>query len=118
MDWAINIEEVTRENDDYRRVIWTSQQMQVVLMSLLPGENIGMEVHPTVTQFIRIEEGKGIATRGDEKFKIFDGSAVFIPAGMCHDIQNVGKIPLKLYTIYAPPNHPPHRVQHKKPKND
>jgi len=112
---VINIEEKTRDNEAFRVVFDTTDQMQLVFMSLLPGEDIGFEVHPNVTQFIRIEEGTGIAVLNNREYRLDNRSAVFIPAGTWHNIINTGKIPLKLYTIYSPPNHPYDRLELDKP---
>lgn len=110
--FAINIEEDSKRNNNFRMVLWTGDHLQVVLMSLKPGEDIGLEVHPTVDQFIRIEEGQGVTKMGDSKDRlnfarrISDGYAIMVPAGKWHNIINTGDKPLKLYTIYAPPQHP------------
>ena len=81
-------------------------------MSLNVNEDVGLEVHPNVDQFLRIEQGQGIVQMGKSKdnlnfqWRVFDDSAIFIPAGMWHNLINIGNVPLKLYSIYAPPNHP------------
>lgn len=110
--FVININEATKQNNTYRTAIWTGQHLQVTLMSLNPGEDIGLEMHPDVDQFLRIEQGQGIAQMGrgrdNLRFKrnVEDDSAIFIPAGTWHNLTNTGNIPLRLYSIYAPPNHP------------
>lgn len=110
--FVINIEEAARQNKTYRTALWTGNHLQLTLMSINPGEDIGLEVHPHVDQFIRIEQGQGITQMGKTKDNlnfnrmVFDGSAIFVPAGTWHNVTNTGQTPLKLYTIYAPPNHP------------
>lgn len=106
-----NIEKETTANDYFRKVIVTGKNLQLVLMSLLPNEDIGMEVHPDVDQFFRIDDGDGFCEiEGEGKTPIQDGSSIVINAGTRHNII-AGDKGLKLYTIYAPPNHPPDRVQ-------
>lgn len=119
---VIDLEKMTLANRDYRRVVPTGAlREQLVLMSLRPGQEIGMEVHPKVDQFIRIERGTGFAAsrgRSSARHAIGDGSAVMVPAGTYHNIVNTGRVAMKLYTIYAPPNHPPGTIEHLKPAND
>ncbi|NPV06495.1 MAG: cupin domain-containing protein [Anaerolineae bacterium] len=101
-----NIEELTLNNDNFRKVLFTGPKSQLVVMSLEPGENIGMETHPDVDQFIRIEEGEGKAILNGEESKLEDDFAVVIPAGTEHDIVNTSqRKKLKLYTVYSPPEH-------------
>ena len=106
------IEKQTVKNRDFRRVLFTGKHAQLVLMSLLPGEDIGSEVHPHVDQFFRIEEGKArFVLKGREVHLVRSGGAVVVPAGTRHNIFNASKSkPLKMYTIYSPPNHPPGTV--------
>lgn len=104
MTYVNNLEKDTVENDNFRKVLNTTEKSQLVVMSLLPGEDIGEEVHD-VDQFIRIEEGEGKAVLDGEKFDIEDNYAVVIPAGTRHNIINTGESDMKLYTIYTPPNH-------------
>jgi mannose-6-phosphate isomerase-like protein (cupin superfamily) len=110
--FVINIEEAAKQNDYYRTALWTGNHLQLTLMSLKVGEDIGLEVHPHVDQFIRIEDGQGFVKMGDRKDKldlqqkVYDGSAFIIPAGKWHNLINTGNTPLKLYSIYAPPQHP------------
>ena len=110
--FVINIEEATKQNDTFRTALWTGDNLQVTLMSIKPGEDIGLEVHPSGDQFIRIEEGQGIVKMGDSKDKldfqekVYDDYAIMIPAGKWHNVINTGDKPLKLYAIYAPPEHP------------
>lgn len=100
-----NIEEETLENEDYRRVLYTAEHCQLVVMSIPAGEDIGEEVHD-VDQFIRIEEGEGQSILDGVECGLTDGSAVVIPAGVRHNIKNTSSSDaLKLYTLYAPPHH-------------
>lgn len=102
--YVVNIEKATKENDNFRKVLYTAKNSQLVLMTLRPGEDIGEEVH-TLDQFIRVEEGEGKAVLDDVEHKIEDGSAVVIPAGTKHNIINTSDSEMKLYTIYSPPEH-------------
>ncbi len=110
--FVIDIEEATENNNAFRRALWTGPSMQLTLMSLLPGEDIGLEIHPNVDQFVRIEEGKGMLMMGANKDTltlqqpVSDGYAFIIPAGTWHNLINIGQTPLKLYSIYAPSKHP------------
>ncbi|MDW5298776.1 MAG: cupin domain-containing protein [Sedimentibacter sp.] len=116
--FVINIEEATLENNNYRTALWTGNHLQLTLMNINVGEDIGLEVHPDLDQFLRIEEGQGIIEMGDRKdnldFKenVYDDFAFIIPAGKWHNLINIGNTPLKLYSIYAPPQHP-HSTVHK-----
>ena len=101
-----NIEEATLENDNFRKVLYTGTYGQVVLMSLLPKEEIGMEVHEHTDQFFRFERGEGKVVISGEEFHISDGFAVVVPAGAQHNVINTSDDKdLKLYTIYMPPHH-------------
>jgi mannose-6-phosphate isomerase-like protein (cupin superfamily) len=100
-----NIEDLTVNNNDFRRVIYTAQHMQLVLMSLGAGEDIGEEVHEESDQFFRIETGTGEVWMSGVATAIKDGCAIVIPAGVRHNIKNTGRTPLKVYTLYAPPHH-------------
>jgi len=100
-----NIEEATLENEDFRRVLYTSGNLQLVLMILQPGEDIGEEVHSDIDQFFRFEEGEGTVIINDEEYDVEDGSGIIVPAGSKHNIINTGEGALKLYTLYSPPNH-------------
>lgn len=118
-----DIEKLTLENNYFRHVISTTEEMQLVLMCLQPGEDIGMEVHPNVTQFFRVELGEGIAKvnyNGDKRvIEIKDKSFVLVPSGSYHNIINTSDHePLKLYTIYSPPNHPHGKIDEFKPEED
>jgi len=101
-----NIEEITHNNENFRKVLFTSQ-LQLVVMSLKPLEDIGMEIHHDIDQFIRIEQGTGIALLNNKPYKIKSGMAIVIPAGVEHNIMNTShRKTMKLYTIYVPPEHP------------
>jgi len=104
-----NIEKITEGNAYFRRVLFTAKSCQLVAMSLKAGEDIGMEVHPAVDQFFRIESGEGKVIMDGQTSKFGPGTAIIVPAGTEHNV--VAKTAVKLYTIYSPPNHPPDRVQ-------
>lgn len=105
--YADNIEEKTLVNEYFRQVLYTGMHAQLVVMCLQAGEDIGMEVHHTVDQFFRFERGEGKVIINGEEHLVKDGSAVIVPAGAEHNIINTSQTdPLKLYTIYSPPNHP------------
>ena len=99
-----DIEAIAVKNEDFRRVLYTAKNFQLVVMALKPLEEIGAEVH-TLDQFFRVEEGTGEAIVDGARTAIRAGFAVIVPAGANHNIVNNGSVPLKLYTIYAPPNH-------------
>jgi len=101
-----NIEDLTLKNEFFRQVLYTGKYAQLVVMSLLPGEEIGMETHEKVDQFFRIEVGRAKVIMNGEEYVISSGEAAIVPAGVEHNVINVGQEPLKLYTIYSPPNHP------------
>ena len=103
--FSINIEKQTVANNRFRDVIHTTPQLQIALMSLNKGEIIPMEQHQNRTQFIRVESGKAAVTVGDEKLTLSDGDIVVIPADTDHEVRQLGDEPLKLYSIYAPPEH-------------
>lgn len=100
-----NIEQLTTENDLFRKVLYTGQHLQLVLMTLKPGEEIGAEVHEDHDQFFRIEAGKGEVIIDGQRTAVEDDDAVIVPAGARHNVVNTGDEPLKLYTIYGPPEH-------------
>ncbi len=101
-----DIEKDTVDNNDFRKVLYTSKFSQLVLMSLKPGEEIGAEVHDDVDQFFRFEEGEGEVIIDDTTYRVKDGSAVVVPRGARHNVVNTSKnAALKLYTIYSPPEH-------------
>jgi mannose-6-phosphate isomerase-like protein (cupin superfamily) len=101
-----NIEELTLANTNFRQVLYTGKYMQLVVMTLQAGEEIGTEVHETVDQFFRIEEGQAKFVVNGEETEIGEDEVCIVPAGSEHNVINVGEGALKLYTIYAPPNHP------------
>ena len=105
--YVTNIENDTLENEDYRRVLFTGRNTQLVLMTLQPGEEIGREIHEEHDQFIRVESGTGSAILDGEKHHLGGGVAVVIPAGVEHNVINTSsEEPLRLYTLYSPPEHP------------
>ncbi len=115
---VLNIEAYTEGNNNYRTVLWTGNNLQLTLMSIPVGEDIGLELHPNIDQFLRIEEGEGRVMMGDAKDTlnftqmVKADYAVCVPAGKWHNIVNTGDKPLKLYSIYAPAEHP-HGAIHK-----
>ncbi len=105
------IEQATIQNDNYRTTLWTGENLQVTLMSIQPGHDIGLEVHATHDQFLRIEEGQATVYLGATKDSLdiqqaVDGDAVLVPSGAWHNLVNTGPTPLKVYSVYAPPQHP------------
>lgn len=127
MVFVENIEELTLANTDYRRVIFTSDYSQLVLMSIPVGEQIDLEIHPYIDQFFRIEQGQGVLVVGkngkdggkDQTYHFEDRFAIVVPHNTYHRIINTGSVPIKLYTIYSPPNHPKDKVEHiKESKKD
>lgn len=103
--FVANIEELTVGNDDFRRVLYTGKYLQLVLMTLKPGEEIGEEVHEDHDQFFRIESGSGEVSIDGKRTAIKDDDAVIVPAGARHNVINTGDEPLALYTLYGPPDH-------------
>lgn len=101
-----NIERLTLNNNYYRKVLYTTTNMQLVLMSLKPEEEIGFEIHPTTSQFIRVEEGCATAIIEGKRYYLKPNDSIIIPPGASHNVINRGDIELKLYTIYTPPEHP------------
>lgn len=108
--YKINIRQETQDNQDYRRVLYTAKHSQLVVMNIAPGEEIGQEVHE-LDQFIRFEAGAGTAVLGAETQPVQAGDAIVIPAGLNHNVINSSDAPLKLYTVYAPPEHKDQIVQ-------
>jgi len=100
-----DIEDLAEDNRDFRRVLYTGRKMQLVLMALQPGEEIGQEVHAETDQFFRVEKGTGEVVIDGHVTKIKSDVAIVVPAGARHNIRNTGDKPLKLYTLYAPPEH-------------
>lgn len=117
---VINIENATKQNNTFRTALWTGENLQVTLMSIDIGDEIGLEVHTTGDQFIRIEDGDALVQMGDIQDnlsfqkKISADYAIMIPAGKWHNVINIGNRPLKLYAIYAPPQHPKDTVHQTK----
>jgi len=110
-----NIEKKTLENENYREVLFTGPNLQLVLMALEPGDEIGEEIHADHDQFIRFEAGEGEVILEGEPRRVGDGDAVIIPAGVKHNVVNVSSdAKLKLYTLYAPPEHAPGTVHPRK----
>jgi mannose-6-phosphate isomerase-like protein (cupin superfamily) len=114
--WVKNIEEETGANTTFRTALWTGKHSQLTVMSLGAGAEIGLEVHPDVDQFFRLEQGSARVEVGNtrdelsETYEVKDDWAFIVPAGTWHNVINIGDGELKLYTIYSPPNHPPGTV--------
>ncbi|PSL42968.1 mannose-6-phosphate isomerase-like protein (cupin superfamily) [Salsuginibacillus halophilus] len=110
--YVVNIERATEDNENFRAALWTGEHLQLTLMSIEPGDDIGLEIHPDHDQFLRIEAGRGRVEMGPREDQLSyrrnvrDDYAVFVPAGVWHNLTNTGQEPLKLYSIYAPPEHP------------
>ncbi len=110
--FVVNIDEATKQNNNFRTALWTGNHLQLTLMSIKVGEDIGLEIHPKIDQFIRVEEGQGLVKMGDSKDRldfqtnVRNDYVIIIPAGKWHNLINTGNTPLKLYSIYAPPQHP------------
>uniref|UniRef100_UPI002ED4C3BD cupin domain-containing protein n=1 Tax=Caproiciproducens faecalis TaxID=2820301 RepID=UPI002ED4C3BD len=110
--FVINIDQATLQNNYFRRALWTGTHLQLTLMSINVGGEIGLEIHPNVDQFLRIEQGQGLVKMGnrrddlDFQKRVSEGYAIIIPAGTWHNLINTGRVPIKLYSIYAPPQHP------------
>ena len=110
--FVVNIEEITGQNTNFRTALWTGKHLQITLMNINVGESIGLEQHSNLDQFIRIEQGVGIVQMGDTpnnlniERKVNENYAIVIPAGKWHNLTNIGNIPIKLYSIYASPQHP------------
>lgn len=124
LPFATDINKATLFNSNYRAVLWTGERLQVTLMCIPAGGEIGSEIHPDTDQFLRVESGEGMAVMGknkdvfDYQFTVGDGYAIFVPAGIWHNVINTGACPLKLYSIYAPPHHPRGTVQKIKEQAD
>ncbi|MGT2752344.1 cupin domain-containing protein [Streptococcus porcinus] len=124
--YIVNIEDYTKENENYRTTIWTGEKLQVTLMAIQPGDDIGLEVHKGIDQFLRIEEGKGLCQMGDAKDnltfeqEVSDDDVILVPADTWHNVTNIGDEPLKIYSIYAGPDHVPGTIHktHEDAKND
>ena len=113
---TFDLERATRENENYRTVAWSGRYLQVTLMSIPPGGDIGLEVHPETDQFIRLDAGRGRVEMGTAKNRltmkqeVSDGWCVLVPAGTWHNITNIGKEPMQIYAVYAPAHHKPGKI--------
>ena len=117
--YSIDIEARALANDKFREVLYTAKNSQLVVMTLRPGEEIGLEKHEGHDQFIRVEAGEGVAVLDGERHALADGVAVVIPAGTEHNVINTStSAPMRLYTIYSPPEHPPGTVHGTKAEAD
>lgn len=121
--FVINIEKATEENNTFRTALWTGEYLQLTLMSIDVNDDVGLEVHDNLDQFIRVEKGIGFVMMGDSKDKLDfkrrvpEDNVILIPAGKWHNLINIGCEPLKLYSIYAPPEHP-HGTIHRTKEDD
>lgn len=110
--FVVDIEDATKDNNTFRLTLWTGEHLQVTLMSIPVGDSIGLEIHNDTDQFLVIQEGLGLIQMGDEQNnvtyqrRVGEDYAILIPAGKWHNLVNIGNVPLKLYSIYAPPHHP------------
>lgn len=117
--YSVNLEEKTLAGNNFREVLYTTQRSQLVIMTLQPGEEIGLEKHEGHDQFIRVEAGTGVAILDGEKHALEDGVAVVIPAGTEHNVINTSESePMRLYTLYTPPEHPDGTVHATKAEAD
>lgn len=112
LGWVGDIEQTTLDNDNFRTVVYTGEHTQLTVMRLAPGEDIGLEAHTQLDQFLRIEQGQGRAELGriedqlDETHDVGPDWAIIVPAGVWHNVVNTGDEELKLYSLYSPPEHP------------
>ena len=117
--YSVDIEKATLQNEFFRQVLFTGKHMQLVVMTLKPGEDIGKEVHDHVDQFIRVEAGTGESVMDGKKTALSDGMSIVIPAGAEHNVTNTSSAePLRLYTLYSPPNHPDGTIHKTKAEAD
>ncbi len=122
--FVVNIEMATLENPFFRRAIWTGEHLQLTLMCIPPRGEIGLEMHPDLDQFLRLEQGQGRVMMGETRdclnFQRYVSAnyAIIIPAGTWHNLVNTGNEPIKLYSIYAPPQHPPGTIHCTKADSD
>jgi mannose-6-phosphate isomerase-like protein (cupin superfamily) len=122
--WSANIEEATTSNNTFRTVLFTGKNMQLTVMSIEPGGEIGLEAHDHIDQFLRVEDGTAKVVLGaskdklDETHELKDDWAVIVPAGTWHNVINTGKTALKLYSVYTPPEHPDGAVHQTKADAD
>jgi mannose-6-phosphate isomerase-like protein (cupin superfamily) len=110
----IDLEDAVKHNDCYRKVLFTGANSQLVVMNLAPGEEIGFETH-SVDQFIYVVKGEGLSVIGKDEAKFEEGDAICIPSGELHNVVNTQDKPMKLFTVYSPPQHPANLVQESKP---
>ena len=109
--FVVDINKATLNNDNYRTAVWTGRNIQLTTMNIPVCGDVGLEMHPHVDQFLRVEDGNGLVLMGDAEdnltFRqpVYDNDAIFVPAGTWHNLVNVGNKPLKLYSVYGPPNH-------------
>lgn len=121
--YVFNVEDATKQNSNFRLAKWTGKNLQLTLMSVPAGDDVGLEVHDDHDQFLRIEAGKALVEMGESKDALdfrqeaSDDFAIFVPAGAWHNITNIGNEPLKLYSIYSPPEHPAGTI-HATPQDD
>lgn len=119
--FAVHVSQAARQNTAFRSALWTGNHLQMTVMSIPVGEDIGGEVHPDTDQYIRVEDGQAIAKTGcckdrpEKQWSLTAGDAVFVPAGTWHNLINAGCCPLKLSSVYAPPHHPGDTLQQTKP---
>lgn len=112
MPLAIDIKEIARQNESFRSTLWTGEHFQITLMNILPNESIGLEIHPNTDQFIQIIQGTGMVKIGDAQNnldfskRVGENESIIIPAGKWHNLINIGNDSIKLFSIYAPPQHP------------
>jgi len=124
LGWVGDIEAATLENETFRTVLFTGGHTQLTVMHLAPGEEIGLEAHSNLDQFLRVEEGSARVELGrteetiEETHEVADDWAVIVPAGVWHNVVNTGTGPLKLYSLYSPPEHPPNTVHRTKAEAD
>ncbi|WP_124058990.1 cupin domain-containing protein [Vaginisenegalia massiliensis] len=124
--YVLDIEKATVDNENFRATLWTGEKLQLTVMTIQPGDDIGLEVHEGIDQFLRIEKGQGLCKMGPSKDnlnfqqEVSDDDAIFVPADMWHNVENTGDQPLKLYTIYAGPDHVPGTIHptHQDAEND
>lgn len=113
---AFDLEKATRENVDYRTVAWSGRYLQVTMMSIPVGSDIGLEMHPETDQFLRLDAGRGRVQIGDAKDRltyeqdVSDGWCILVPAGSWHNVTNIGEEPMQIYAIYAPAHHRPGKI--------
>ena len=124
LGWVGDIEQTTLDNENFRTVVYTGQHTQLTVMRLAPGEDIGLEAHPQLDQFLRIEQGRGRAEFGDnedqmdETHDVGPDWAIIVPAGVWHNVVNTGNEELKLYSLYSPPEHPDGTVHETKQESE